>query len=80
MVPVRLSLLLIGCILVLLLSFANPEPVQLNLLFWSGRFELYKVLIGSLVLGALMAWIFAGHVRYIRRLREGRFLRGPRKR
>ena len=78
MVPVRLSLLLIGSILVLLLSFANPEPVQLHLLFWSGRFELYKVLIGSLILGALLAWIFTGHVRYVRRLREGRFRRSTR--
>lgn len=70
-----MSLLLIGVVLILLLSYANPEQVTLNLLFWSARFELYKILIGALVLGAALAWIFTGHVRYVRRLRSGRFSR-----
>lgn len=75
MIPVRLSIMLTGIVILLLIAFANPEPVRLNLLFWSGRFELYKVIIGAIGFGALMSWIYVGHLRYVRRLRSGRFQR-----
>ena len=66
---------MIGVVLLLLISFGNPAPVTLNLLFWSGRFELYKIIIGAIIFGAIMAWVYVGHIKYIRRLRSGRFQR-----
>ncbi len=58
--------------MILLLVFGNPEPVRVNLLFWSGRFALYKVIISSMALGVLIAVIYIGHVKYLRRIRTGR--------
>lgn len=73
MIPVRLTILLIGVLVLFLIAVGNPRPVALNLLFWSGSFALYKIIIGAVALGAILALIYVGHVRYLRRVRSGRF-------
>ena len=73
MVPVRLSLLLIGAAILVLLAVGNPEPVTIQFLFWRKTMALYKIILGSVFLGVLFALIYIGHLKYIRRLRGGRY-------
>lgn len=70
MIPIRLTLLLIFFIALMLLVLGNPVPVQLNFLFYSERFELYKVIIGSMLLGVLGTLIYTSQVRNLRRNRD----------
>lgn len=73
MIPVRLSLLLAGAIILVLLAIGNPDPVTIQFLFWRETFALYKIILGSVFLGILFSLIYMGHVKYIRRLRGGRY-------
>lgn len=72
MIPVRLTLLLLLFIVLMLLVLGNPAPVQVNFIFYSERFELYKVIIASMVLGILGTLIYTGHARSFLRFRERR--------
>lgn len=67
MLPLRLTFLLIGAVILALISFGNPEPVPVRLLFWTAEIELYKVILVSVVFGIIMAILYIGHIRYIRR-------------
>ena len=75
MIPVRLTLLLIGAILLVLLVLGNPQPVVLSFLFWRGSFALYEVILGGTLLGILFTIIYTGHVRYILRIKQDRINR-----
>jgi uncharacterized integral membrane protein len=57
-------------IVLMLLVLGNPVRVPLNFLFYTGEFELYKIIVGSMLLGILAALIYTGHVRSLRRFRE----------
>jgi uncharacterized integral membrane protein len=70
LIPIRLTLLLIFFIILMLLVLGNPVPVQLNFLFYSERFELYKIIIGSMLLGVLGTLIYTSQVRNLRRHRD----------
>ncbi|MCB1175755.1 MAG: LapA family protein [Leptospiraceae bacterium] len=71
--PVRLSLLLLGAVILSLLSIGNPQIVTIQFLFWRQSFALYKIILGSVFLGVLFTVIYSGHVRYIRRIRQDRY-------
>ncbi|MCR9144334.1 MAG: hypothetical protein NXI24_18955 [bacterium] len=70
MIPIRLTLLLIFFIILMLLVLGNPVSVQLNFLFYTERFELYKIIIGSMLLGVLGTLIYTSQVRNLRRSRD----------
>lgn len=70
MIPVRLTLILIGVLALFLLAVGNPHPVVLNFLFWSGRFELYKILIGAVTMGIVLALLYTSLAKYLRALRH----------
>ena len=72
MIPVRLTLLLLGTLILFLLVLGNPLSVRLNLLFWSGTYELYKIIVGSVFFGVILTLIYIGHVKYLRRIRSNR--------
>ncbi len=70
MIPVRLTLLLIGILVLIFLALGNPQMVSLNFIFWSVDFELYKVLFGSTALGVVLALLYSSQVRYLKRIRS----------
>jgi uncharacterized integral membrane protein len=57
-------------IVLMLLVLGNPVRVPLNFLFYTEELELYKIIIGSMLLGIVSALIYTGHVRSFRRFRE----------
>ena len=61
--PIRLTILLLGVIIVLLLIFSNPVVVDFNFLFWGARFQLYEVIIISILIGVFLTFIYQGHVK-----------------
>jgi len=54
----------------MLLVLGNPEPVAVSFLFWSGEFELYKIIIASFAFGAIFAVIYTSQVRYLKKVRS----------
>lgn len=70
MIPVRLTLLLIFFVVLMLLVLGNPVPVRLNFLFYTAHLELYKIIIGSMLLGILGTLIYTGHARHFQRSRD----------
>lgn len=75
MIPVRLTLLLIGFVALLVIILGNPEAVPVHFIFWSGAFELYKIIIGSMAFGVIVTVLYMGHVKYLRRVRSSRIQR-----
>lgn len=69
MIPVRLTLLLIGAVIMALLVLGNPQPVEVSFLFWSESWELYKIILTSIFGGIILCLIYMGHVKYLRRIR-----------
>ncbi len=58
---IRWTLLLVGVVVILIVSFQNSEPVELDLLLFQGEYPLTLLLlatsVASFVFGALtMAW------------------------
>jgi len=62
MMPKRLILFLIGCVILALFVLANPEETDLYLLFWSGRFSKSEIVVGSVLAGAILALLIRSHI------------------
>lgn len=75
MLPLRLTLMLIGVLFLALMVVGNPDPVALQFIFWSEEVALYKIILGSTAFGAVMAVLYIGHVRHVRRNLTDRFRR-----
>lgn len=67
--------MLIGVLLMILMVVGNPDPVPIQFIFWSEEVALYKVILGCAAFGALMAVLYIGRVRHLRRHLDDRFRR-----
>lgn len=70
MIPLRLSLFLLGCFVLALMVLANPEEADLYLLFWYGRFPMNGILLGSTLVGAILALLIRSHIASIIKKRQ----------
>lgn len=75
MLPLRLTLLLIGVLIAALIAVGNPDPVTVQFIFWSEEIAMYKLILGSMAFGVIMAILYIGHVRHVRRHLGDRFRR-----
>ncbi|MCB1309741.1 MAG: LapA family protein [Leptospiraceae bacterium] len=75
MIPIRLTLLLIGAFCLVLLIIGNPQPVTLQFLFWNQSVELYKVIVVAFLLGVVLTIIYTGQWRQLIRMKDERYYR-----
>ncbi|MFZ4515685.1 MAG: lipopolysaccharide assembly protein LapA domain-containing protein [Acidimicrobiia bacterium] len=55
---IRLSLSGIATLLLIIFAVTNSDPVEVNLVVWSGEIRLIFVIIGSAILGAIGFGVF----------------------
>ena len=67
--------MLIGVLFMVLMVVGNPDPVPVQFIFWNEEVALYKIILGCMAFGALMAVLYIGHVRHVRRSLGDRFRR-----
>ncbi len=67
--------MLIGVLFMILMVVGNPDPVSVQFIFWNEEVALYKIILGCMAFGALMAVLYIGHVRHVRRNLGDRFRR-----
>ena len=54
-------IILVGLIFtILLIIVGNTQKVIFRFIFWESEFELYKLLLSSMILGILSYWLYAG--------------------
>ncbi|MEQ8349869.1 MAG: LapA family protein [Leptospiraceae bacterium] len=71
--PVRFTLILAAFLVLFLIVLGNPAPVTLQLLFWRAQLRLYEVIIGAVVFGIIFTYIYLGHWKYLRKVRDKRW-------
>ena len=71
--PVRFILILAAFLVLFLLILGNPAPVTLQFLFWRAQLRLYEVIIGAVVFGIIFTYIYLGHWKYLRKVRDKRW-------
>lgn len=65
MIPIRLALFLFGCLILSFFVLGNPRETELNLLFWSGQFRVYEIIVGSVLFGAILALLIRSHIGWL---------------
>lgn len=65
MIPVRLGLFLFGCLILSFLVLGNPKETELNLLFWTGQFRVYEIIVLSVLFGAILALLIRSHISWL---------------
>ncbi|MBU45765.1 MAG: hypothetical protein CMN76_21335 [Spirochaetaceae bacterium] len=71
--PVRFTLILAAFLVLFLLILGNPNAVTLQFLFWKAQLRLYEVIIGAVVFGIIFTYIYLGHWKYLRKVRDKRW-------
>lgn len=65
MIPIRLALFLFGCLILSFLVLGNSRETELNLLFWTGQFRVYEIIVGSVLFGAILALLIRSHISWL---------------
>jgi uncharacterized integral membrane protein len=71
--PVRFTLILGAFLILFLLVLGNPVPVTMQFLFWRIQLRLYEVMLGGVVFGIVFTYIYLGHWKYLRKMRDRRW-------